>query len=192
VIIIDQDGAFKLTIFGDGGVGKTTLVNRYLTKVFDEDLKMTIGADFSIKELNIGGKSVKLRIWDFAGEERFRVLLPSFAKGADGGIFMFDTTRYASLKNLDEWLSIFERNASDQQIKIPIIMVGGKIDLENKRSVDYEEAENLSTSHYLHGYFECSSKTGENIEPLIFTYNVPFRDIRINFKFFSFSYQRKN
>jgi len=61
----DRQGAFKLCIFGDGGVGKTTLVHRYLTKIFKEDLKMTIGADFSVKELEIDGKTVVLRIWDF-------------------------------------------------------------------------------------------------------------------------------
>ena len=164
MIIIDRDGAFKLCLFGDGGVGKTTLIKRYLTKVFDEDLKMTIGADFSIKELEVNGKPVKLRIWDFAGEERFKVLLPSFAKGADGGIFMFDTTRYASLKNMDDWLSIFERSTADQQIEIPIIMVGGKIDLESKRSVEPEEAKDFAYKYNLNGYFECSSKTGENVE----------------------------
>jgi GTP-binding nuclear protein Ran len=163
---IDREAEFKLCIFGDGGVGKTTLIKRYLTKIFEEDLKMTIGADFSIKDLTVEGKRVVIRIWDFGGEERFKILLPSFAKGANGGIFMFDTTRYSSLKNLDDWLSIFERSTLDQQIKIPIIMVGGKIDLESKRSVEFEEAEELSSSHNLHGLFECSSKTGENIEQI--------------------------
>ena len=166
MIHIDRDGAFKLTIFGDGGVGKTTLIKRYITKVFDEDLKMTIGADFSIKELQVDGKNARLRIWDFAGEERFKVLLPSFAKGADGGIFMFDTTRYASLKNVDDWLSIFERSTADQQFEIPIIMVGGKNDLINKRSVESEEAHKLVNKFNLNGYFESSSKTGENVEQI--------------------------
>jgi small GTP-binding protein len=123
VFKIDRDGAFKLCIFGDGGVGKTTLVQRYLTKIFNEDLKMTIGADFSIKTFEIEGKKVVVRIWDFAGEERFKVLLPSFAKGADGGLFMYDISRYTSVKNLDDWLSIFERNVKGQQMKIPIVMV---------------------------------------------------------------------
>jgi len=160
----DREGAFKLCIFGDGGVGKTTLVNRYLTKVFNESLKMTIGADFYVKDLEIDGKKVVLRIWDFGGEQRFKVLLPSFAKGADGGIFMYDITRYTSVKNVTDWLSIFEKNARNNQISIPIVMVGGKLDLQEKRSVEIEDAFELSEKYNLQGHFECSSKTGENVE----------------------------
>ncbi len=160
----DPKGAFKLCVFGDGGVGKTTLVNRYLTKIFDESIKMTIGADFYVKDLEIEGKRVTLRIWDFGGEQRFKVLLPSFAKGADGGIFMYDITRYTSVKNISDWLSIFEKNAADKQINIPIIMVGGKLDLQEKRSVETEDAIELSEKYNLKGHSECSSKTGENIE----------------------------
>lgn len=159
----DREGAFKLCIFGDGGVGKTTLVNRYLTKIFDEDIKMTVGADFYVKELEVDGKKVVIRIWDFGGEQRFKVLLPSFAKGADGGIFMFDITRYTSLKNIDDWLSIFEKNVREE---IPIIMVGGKLDLQDKRSVETEDAVELSKEYKLQGYFECSSKTGYRVEDI--------------------------
>jgi len=162
----DREGAFKLCIFGDGGVGKTTLVNRYLTKVFDEDIKMTVGADFYVKDLEIDGKNVVIRIWDFGGEQRFKVLLPSFAKGADGGIFMFDITRYTSVKNIDDWLSIFEKNVREKEKQIPIIMVGGKLDLKEKRSVETEDAIELSEKYHLQGYFECSSKTGDKVEEI--------------------------
>ena len=155
---------FKLCLFGDGGVGKTRLTNRFLTRVFNEDLKMTIGADFSVKELKVEGKTIVLRIWDFAGEDRFRVLLPSFAKGADGGIFMFDITRFTSMKNIDDWLSFFQQGASKKQINIPIIMVGGKLDLDEKRSVTADDAIEVSKSHNLHGYIECSSKNGDNVD----------------------------
>ena len=160
----DREGAFKLCIFGDGGVGKTTLVNRYLTKIFDESLKMTIGADFYVKDLEIDGKKIVNRIWDFGGEQRFKVLLPSFAKGANGGIFMYDITRYTSVKNVADWLSIFEKNAANQQIDIPIVMVGGKLDLQEKRSVETEDAIELSEKYNLQGHYECSSKSGEKVE----------------------------
>ena len=155
---------FKLCIFGDGGVGKSTLIHRYLTKVFDEDLKMTIGADFSVKDLEIGGKSVRLRIWDFAGEERYQVLMPSYVKGAHGGIYMYDTTRYASLRRISNWLSFFTEEEKRVGSKIPVLMVGGKTDLEDKRSVTQEEALELAEKHKLQGYMECSSKSGENVE----------------------------
>ena len=163
---IGEKIAFKLCIFGDGGVGKTTLIRRFSTGVFKKDIKMTIGADFSVKNIEIDGRLITLRIWDFAGEDRFRVLLPAFAKGADGGIFMYDTTRYSSLGQIKDWLSIFEYFVSDDHIKIPIIMVGGKTDLVEKRSITSEEALELSNNYDLEGHFECSSKTGDNVEQI--------------------------
>jgi small GTP-binding protein len=155
--------AFKLCIFGDGGVGKTTLAHRFMHKVFAEDLKMTIGADFSVKEVEVAGKKVALRIWDFGGEERYKVLFPGFVQGAAGGIYMFDTTRFATLNQMADWLSFF-KNPGEKRVNIPILMVGGKTDLKEKRSVPKEDAEALMEKHDLIGYYECSSKTGENVE----------------------------
>lgn len=162
----ERIAAYKLCIFGDSGVGKTTLANRFMHKIFEADLKMTIGTDFYLKEVEIEGNIVALRIWDFGGEERYRVLFPNFARGAAGGIFMYDTTRTTTLDDIDEWLSFFKEHGQ-KHLKLPVMMVGGKIDLQENRSVSPEDAEKLKERYNLAGYYECSSKTGENVE-LIF------------------------
>ncbi|MFX0033607.1 MAG: Rab family GTPase [Candidatus Hodarchaeota archaeon] len=154
----------KLCIFGDGGVGKTSLTHRYLTRIFNEDLKMTIGTDLSVKDVTVDGYNARLHIWDFAGEERYKILFPSFVKGAHGGIFMFDITRHTSLKNLDNWLSFFNEEMKATNKHIPIIMVGSKLDLEDNRSMSTEDGIETARSNNLQGYFECSAKSGDNVD----------------------------
>ncbi|MBY9020732.1 MAG: GTP-binding protein [Candidatus Lokiarchaeota archaeon] len=161
------DVMFKICIFGDGGVGKTTLLGRYLTGIFKSSTTMTIGVDFHVKKLEVDGKKILLQIWDFAGENRFRFLLPSYVLGASGGIFMYDITRYSSLKNFPEWINIFKNGYIGAKDKpLPVIMVGGKLDLSFKRAVPTEEAFDLAKNHKLHGYIECSAKDGRNIEDI--------------------------
>jgi small GTP-binding protein len=154
---------FKVCIFGDGGVGKTTLINRYLTGVFKGGSEITIGVDFHIKKLEIQGKRISLQIWDFAGEERFRFLLPSYVIGASGGIFVFDITRFSSLKNFQDWLNIVRQGYKGPMEQIPIIMVGSKLDLEYKRAVSRNEAFELAKNNGISEYIECSSKDGQNV-----------------------------
>ena len=161
------DVMFKICIFGDGGVGKTTLLGRYLTGIFKSSTTMTIGVDFHVKKLEVDGKKILLQIWDFAGENRFRFLLPSYVLGASGGIFMYDITRYSSLKNFPEWIEIFKKGfvgAQDKQL--PVLMVGSKLDLGYKRAVSSKEAYDLAKEHNLYGYIECSSKDGRNVEDI--------------------------
>lgn len=159
-----QDVLFKVCIFGDGGVGKTTLVNRYLTGLFKGDTRVTIGINFHLKKLEMDGKKVSLQIWDFAGERRFRSLFPNFVRGANGGIFMYDITRYSSLKNISEWLKIFKESSKNEEQEIPLMMVAGKLDLEFKRTVSRKYG--LETARYngFHGFVECSAKSGHNVE----------------------------
>ena len=162
-----QSATFKICIFGAGGVGKTTLVQRYITGHFRESTKMTIGADILIKDLEFNDWKVRLQIWDFGGENRFRFFLPPYARGAFAGIFMYDITRYNSLLDFDEWVKIFMKGASFGGKEVPVLMVGGKLDLEERRMITAEEASHFALSRNVYKIIECSSKTGQNVE-LIF------------------------
>jgi len=96
------DATFKIVIFGDAGCGKTTLTQRFLTNLFVSDSKMTIGVDFGIKVLEVENKKVKLQIWDFGGEKRFRFLLPTYVRGAKGAIFIYNVNDRSSLMSIDD------------------------------------------------------------------------------------------
>ena len=141
-------------------------MNRYLTGLFTEDSGITIGVDFHLKKINFDDRRVSLQIWDFAGEDRFRFLLPSYLMGASGGIFMFDITRYTSLTNFNDWVKVVEQGTIGQKEAIPILMVGSKLDLEYKRAVPMEDAMKIAKNNGLYGYVECSSKTGQNVEEI--------------------------
>ncbi len=159
---------FKIVIFGDGGVGKTTLVNRYVSGVFTESTIMTIGVGFFVKKLVIKDIDVSLQIWDFAGEDRFRFMLPSYVKGSSGGIFMFDITRFTSLDNINAWSEVVDICTDSNKRPLPVVLVGGKLDMKDRRAVQNSYAEKLLEDKMFINYLECSSKTGENVE-LIFS-----------------------
>jgi small GTP-binding protein len=169
---------FKICIFGDGGVGKTTLVNRYLTGVFDDEIELTFGMEFYVKKLEIEGVRCVLQVWDFAGEREFRSLLPSCVIDSSGGIFMFDISRYSTVKNLEEWVHIFKQNNIPSRYS-PVILVGGKLDLKDRRVIPPDEGLKIAGKHEFFKYIECSSVTGENVEN-VFTSLV--REILVRMK----------
>ncbi len=89
----------KILTAGEGGVGKTTLLHRYVEGKFSGDTKMTIGVEFFLKEMELDGNQCTLQLWDFGGQERFRFLLDSYVMGAKGALLMFDLTRPMTLEN---------------------------------------------------------------------------------------------
>jgi small GTP-binding protein len=157
------DATFKIIIFGDAGCGKTTLTQRFLTNLFVSDQTMTIGVDFEVKSLSVDSQKVKLQIWDFGGEERFRFLLPTYVRGARGGLFLYDITNYSSIAHIDDWLSVIRKEIRAEDI-FPIIVVGGKADLIENREVSSADAIKIAKSRNVNGFIETSSKTGENVE----------------------------
>jgi len=153
---------FKVVVDGAGGVGKTALIQRYVTGTFVEDHKMTIGAAFSVKDVTLDtGEAVRIQLWDFAGEERFRFLLGDYCKGASGAFVCYDITDYSTFEQIPEWLRIIRSNAG----MVPVILVGNKYDLEG-HEVDLATADKYSDDAKCLMNVFCSSKLELNIEPM--------------------------
>jgi len=152
----------KVFIAGEGGVGKTTMVDRFVKGTFNANTIMTIGANFAVKNLKMSsGQEVTLQIWDLGGEDRFKFILPRYIKGSESGVIAFDSTRYSTFRNLDVWLNLIRENVKD----IPLFLVGTKADLENG-TLDTSAYEEYVKSNQLSGFFLTSSKSGQNIEAL--------------------------
>jgi small GTP-binding protein len=147
-------------MLGDASVGKTSLTIRYISGFFREDLRLTIGVDFYSKTINFKGIKVKLQIWDFGGEERFRFLLSQYSKGANGAFFLYDITNHSSLEHLPDWTQVIREYAGN----IPIMLIGSKVDLHEFRAVSRDDGILAAKKYNLASFVELSSKTGENVE----------------------------
>ena len=150
---------FKIITAGDGGVGKTTLLYRYMEGRFLADTLMTIGVDFYQKDLEINQKKINLQIWDFGGQDHFRPLLKNYAVGARGALLLFDLTRPNSLQGIDQWVNI----CREANPGIPILFIGTKLDLTENITVDDEFAATFPGKYNFFNYLKVSSKTGENV-----------------------------
>jgi len=150
----------KVLTAGEGGVGKTTLLHRYVEGKFSSETKMTIGVEFFLKELNIDGQKVMLQLWDFGGQERFRFLLESYVIGARGALLMFDLTRAMTLENIEQWVKICRK----EDPNLPILFLGSKSDLTDDICVKEDYIEEFKNHFNLYDFLKISSKTGENVE----------------------------
>jgi len=101
---------------------------------------------------------------------QFKNLLPNYVIGASGGIFLYDISRFYSLIHLEDWLNVIDKATDQREHRMPILLVGSKSDLalEGNRTVDKEYALKYGGKYNVFDFFECSSKTGENVD-LIFT-----------------------
>ncbi|XP_039067307.1 ras-related protein RABC2a-like isoform X2 [Hibiscus syriacus] len=158
----NYDYSFKILLIGDSGVGKSSLLVTFISN-FVHDLSPTIGVDFKIKMVTIGGKRLKLTIWDTvaAGQERFGTLTSSYYRGAHGIILVYDVTRRETFTNLSEiWAKEVELYSTNPEcIKI---LVGNKVDRDSERAVTREEGMALAQQRKC-SFLECSAKTRANV-----------------------------
>ncbi|MFX1305507.1 MAG: Rab family GTPase [Promethearchaeota archaeon] len=154
----DTQYKFKITLFGPGGVGKTSLLLRYIKDYFSDDLKKTIGSNFLIKDVEIDNKNVRLLLWDIGGQPQFHKLRTIYFKGSNAALGVFDLSSSQSLLKIPGWISSIKKTVKKA---IPMLLLGNKVDLE--REVDRLEAEDLAKKLSCE-YLETSAKTGENVE----------------------------
>jgi len=151
----------KIVIAGDGGVGKSTLVKRYVEGKYIEQ-KMTPGITFEVKRVPFNDSTVVLTIADVGGEHQFRFMLPMWVKGSEMMLLTFDITRFDTFANLRNWLEEIRK----LDTRIPIVLVGTKKDNEKQRQVDYKDALEFAHKEDILTYMEVSAKTGENVKEL--------------------------
>ena len=153
----------KIIFTGDSGVGKTSIINSIMGQKFSEEYEPSIGVDFFSKTIRYKGRLMKLQIWDSAGQEKFRSIIPSYIRGSSLIFLIFDITKKESFDHLNEWIT-FITNIENGNI----VVVGNKIDLKENRVITKEEAEKYCKEKN-YDYFEVSAKEGTNINNLLYT-----------------------
>ncbi|MFQ5833079.1 MAG: GTP-binding protein [Candidatus Thorarchaeota archaeon] len=155
---------FKTMVTGEGAVGKTTLVNRYVTGVFERDYKTTIGSQFAVKLTHISppepeyAVGIKLQCWDVAGQARFKAVRKMYYSGAAGIILVYDVTRRRSFTELSKWVAEADESIG---VRVPMIVVGNKIDLPDRAVPPTEAKKWAEDQGFL--YMESSAKTGDGV-----------------------------
>uniref|UniRef100_A0A6B2LI28 Ras-related protein Rab-7b n=1 Tax=Arcella intermedia TaxID=1963864 RepID=A0A6B2LI28_9EUKA len=156
----------KVIILGDQSVGKTSLLHQYTHNKFSNQYKATIGTDFLSKEIIVLDYLVTLQLWDTAGQERFHCLNRSFYRGADCCVLVFDVNLEPSFKNIENWYSSFNEQASiDVPLNFPFLVIGNKVDMgEEARAVSTKKAQEWCRERGDILYFETSAKEAINID----------------------------
>ena len=130
--------SFKIITIGDSGVGKTSIIRRFVFNTFEQDNLSTIGVNFSFKDCTLkNGNKVKIKVIDTAGQEKYKSLSKSYFKNADGVLFVFAIDDLQSFQNIREWITLFNENNSGKE-GIPKYLIANKDDLENESKVNKE------------------------------------------------------
>ncbi|MHA1966422.1 MAG: Rab family GTPase [Candidatus Hodarchaeales archaeon] len=150
----------KIVMLGQGGVGKTSLVRRYVQNTFSHNYQQTIGSNFLLKKLELDKNTrMLMQLWDLSGQDSFRSVRSQYFLYSRGAILVFDLTRTSTLYALDKWFDDLIKRAGE----IPLMVIGNKVDLEEQIEVDTYEAESIAEK-FNAKYVETSALTGAGVE----------------------------
>lgn len=159
----DSENAFvfKITVIGDGAVGKTSLIKKYTQGSFQKDYIKTLGAQFSKYDEEIEGNNVKLFFWDIAGQAEFMFMRPTFYKGSKAAIIVFSHAEgeEESYEHISSWHDDIKKFCGD----LPIVIFGNKVDLVKEKNLDQKKVLDLVKERDFLGYYKTSAKTGNGV-----------------------------
>ena len=155
---------FKYIIVGDSSVGKSNLLMKFAHNKFTDEHQATIGVEFGAKNIEIEQQIYRVQIWDTAGQENFRSITKAYYKNSVCAMVVYDITNDNSFKHVQNWIEDI-RNQSSKTVLI--ILVGNKIDLEDKRVISYDEGNEIAMKNGII-FGETSAKTGVGIEEIFY------------------------
>ena len=151
----------KIIFVGDACTGKTSIINRIIDNPFNDTYEVSIGIDFMSKNIRFRGQNIKIQIWDSAGQEKYKGLIPSYVRNSSIVFIVYDISNRDSFNNVENWIT-FVKNIE----KTTLILCGNKVDLS--REVETKEGQELASKEGIL-FFECSAKTNENIKNMFFS-----------------------
>jgi small GTP-binding protein len=155
----ERQFAFKIVLIGDGAVGKTALVNRFMEGKFRADYLPTIGSQvYTRMVVGKDGTKITLVVWDISGQPAFNTIRPAYYRGAAAILLVYDLTRIETFQHLDGWLDEVKRHSPSPEI----ILLGNKSDLEAERRVPRKSGEEYASKVRV-SYLETSAKDGSNV-----------------------------
>ena len=154
----------RIITLGDSAVGKTSLILRYSDNYFSSLYLSTAGIDSKIKIIKLeNGEDIKVVLTDTAGQERYRNIASNYIKKADGILLVYNITDKDTFEGVKVWIKSIKEESGDSR---PIILLGNKSDLNDKRMIKKEVGEDFAENEGIK-FYETSCKTGENVEKAI-------------------------
>ncbi|MHA1972108.1 MAG: Rab family GTPase [Candidatus Hodarchaeales archaeon] len=150
----------KIVMLGEGSVGKTSLIRRFVEHTFSHEYITTIGSNFLLKRLQLEDDiRMTMQLWDLSGQDSFRNIRTQYYLHARGGILVFDLTRNDTMLELDKWYNDFTKKAGI----VPLMVLGNKVDLMDDRQVKTVDGKSMA-ERFNATYLETSALNGTGVE----------------------------
>lgn len=162
-----ESHVLKVLVLGDPATGKTSIIKRYVHNFFSGHHKTTVGVDFHLKQLQINssGTTVRLQLWDIAGQDRFGAIARVYYKDAFGAMLVYDVTRHSTFETVSKWKAEIDAKVLLPNSKpLPVVLIGNKCDLDRTPAIDEAKIEDIVKNCSFVDHFETSAKHNINID----------------------------